>query len=395
MEVHPNSTGLKVLLATLPFLFWVSCVADTAFVKAPERGSPDNTIVRKSEDSSHLNPLNRATATQKGVEHMRPSPSHDELQKPTQAAPSTEKGERTPVARHDGVEKTGDIAASPHTENKEAEYADPEKKQKTISLASARQEHQRPISPLDTPPLCDKTPQSTSPPIIDKEKIAPYPIEVEEEEELPRFLPLEPGTTVPAPADVEEELTIISIPPLDKQEGVTPRSLAGEKPLTGKSRQSEEGVSQKPLTMEQRGAITGTDRKEEEGMFTVPPEIEETHEFVILAQSDDAQPIRVPIWLEQGRPTPSSEGNDSLEKIASIPKGKAARALSPAEGGEEEQRMPVETESRVPFSRETQKKVEQGMLDSALEFCQASNDFWEQGDLYNAIDALDQAYSLS
>ena len=34
------------------------------------------------------------------------------------------------------------------------------------------------------------------------------------------------------------------------------------------------------------------------------------------------------------------------------------------------------------------------MLDSALEFCQASYDFWEQGDLTNAIDALDQAYSL-
>jgi membrane-bound lytic murein transglycosylase D len=36
----------------------------------------------------------------------------------------------------------------------------------------------------------------------------------------------------------------------------------------------------------------------------------------------------------------------------------------------------------------------QELLDSALEFCQASNDFWEQGDLDNAIDALDKAYSL-
>jgi len=34
------------------------------------------------------------------------------------------------------------------------------------------------------------------------------------------------------------------------------------------------------------------------------------------------------------------------------------------------------------------------MLDSALEFCQASYEFWERGDLNNAIDALDQAYSL-
>jgi membrane-bound lytic murein transglycosylase D len=36
----------------------------------------------------------------------------------------------------------------------------------------------------------------------------------------------------------------------------------------------------------------------------------------------------------------------------------------------------------------------QDLLDSALDFCQASNDFWEQGDLDNAVDALDKAYSL-
>ena len=39
-------------------------------------------------------------------------------------------------------------------------------------------------------------------------------------------------------------------------------------------------------------------------------------------------------------------------------------------------------------------KSSQEMLDSALGFCQASDDFWEHGDLDNAIDALDQAYSL-
>jgi len=39
-------------------------------------------------------------------------------------------------------------------------------------------------------------------------------------------------------------------------------------------------------------------------------------------------------------------------------------------------------------------KTDQQILDSALEFCQASNDFWEQGDLENALAALDKAYSL-
>ncbi len=39
-------------------------------------------------------------------------------------------------------------------------------------------------------------------------------------------------------------------------------------------------------------------------------------------------------------------------------------------------------------------KSNQELLDSALEFCNASNDFWEQGDLENAIDALDESYSI-
>jgi membrane-bound lytic murein transglycosylase D len=43
---------------------------------------------------------------------------------------------------------------------------------------------------------------------------------------------------------------------------------------------------------------------------------------------------------------------------------------------------------------ETPQISNQELLDSALDYCQASNDFWERGDLDNAIDALDKAYSL-
>ncbi len=45
-------------------------------------------------------------------------------------------------------------------------------------------------------------------------------------------------------------------------------------------------------------------------------------------------------------------------------------------------------------SYRTGKRSAQELLDSALAFCNASNDFWERGDLDNAVDALDQAYSL-
>jgi membrane-bound lytic murein transglycosylase D len=44
--------------------------------------------------------------------------------------------------------------------------------------------------------------------------------------------------------------------------------------------------------------------------------------------------------------------------------------------------------------QQTPEETSQTILDSALEFCQVSYDFWQQGDLPNAIDALDQAYSL-
>lgn len=46
-----------------------------------------------------------------------------------------------------------------------------------------------------------------------------------------------------------------------------------------------------------------------------------------------------------------------------------------------------------PRSNKTEKS-NQELLDSALEFCNASNDFWERGDLENAIDALDESYSI-
>ncbi len=38
--------------------------------------------------------------------------------------------------------------------------------------------------------------------------------------------------------------------------------------------------------------------------------------------------------------------------------------------------------------------TDQELIDYALDYCQASNEFWEKGDLYNAIDCLDNAYSL-
>ncbi len=42
----------------------------------------------------------------------------------------------------------------------------------------------------------------------------------------------------------------------------------------------------------------------------------------------------------------------------------------------------------------TSYSTDQELIDAALEYCQVSNNFWEKGELDNAVDALDKAYSL-
>jgi membrane-bound lytic murein transglycosylase D len=112
--------------------------------------------------------------------------------------------------------------------------------------------------------------------------------------------------------------------------------------------------------------------------IAIPPKIEEE------------QGIGDPLNNEQGESPPLSEGPENC-------------LLSPARGTQQERGIssPPEVEegrtAALPKIEEEQgslKRSDQEILDSALGFCQASNDFWEQGDLENAIDALDQAYSL-
>ncbi|MBW1997700.1 MAG: LysM peptidoglycan-binding domain-containing protein [Deltaproteobacteria bacterium] len=68
--------------------------------------------------------------------------------------------------------------------------------------------------------------------------------------------------------------------------------------------------------------------------------------------------------------------------------------------GEEPRPFPVaekpasQEETKTPPSPPPQEVTNQELLDSALDYCQVSNDFWERGDLDSAINALDKAYSL-
>jgi membrane-bound lytic murein transglycosylase D len=60
----------------------------------------------------------------------------------------------------------------------------------------------------------------------------------------------------------------------------------------------------------------------------------------------------------------------------------------------EQQTSPKSEVTPQPPPPKSSVMTNQELVDSGLEFCQTSNDYWEQGDLDNAIDALDKAYSL-
>jgi len=54
----------------------------------------------------------------------------------------------------------------------------------------------------------------------------------------------------------------------------------------------------------------------------------------------------------------------------------------------------AEEESGSRLSKHPQKTAVQSAFDQALDYCEASQDFWQKGELDNALQALDQAYAL-
>lgn len=109
-------------------------------------------------------------------------------------------------------------------------------------------------------------------------------------------------------------------------------------------------------------------------------------------------PPETPVAAEP-KPTAPSERSPqrALPPPAEIDEGKVV-VMVPAPEPEETQRplsasLPSET-VHADLPQELPKRSDQQLLDSALEFCQASNDYWERGEMDNAMDALDQAYSL-
>ncbi len=105
----------------------------------------------------------------------------------------------------------------------------------------------------------------------------------------------------------------------------------------------------------------------------------------------DRAPANTPDSYWKPAPLPDTHKKEpSSLSTARVEKNVAAADVSEKvfDASLEDEEVPV---SSLP---EIRKKSDQELLDSALEFCQVSNDFWDRGELENAIEALDEAYAL-
>ncbi|MBN1626863.1 MAG: LysM peptidoglycan-binding domain-containing protein [Deltaproteobacteria bacterium] len=96
----------------------------------------------------------------------------------------------------------------------------------------------------------------------------------------------------------------------------------------------------------------------------------------------------------------ATENNNTgyYEEAADVPPVPVADIVTPLPSDQEEIPVSESTEELeqevVDDPVEAVEPADQELIDSALGYCEASNDFLEQGDADNAIDALDKAYSL-
>ena len=104
--------------------------------------------------------------------------------------------------------------------------------------------------------------------------------------------------------------------------------------------------------------------------------------IIELAEKPEQEDSPGSTWVLTDQGIPESADAEMTDRPSSMPE----------EGLEKEER---DSENVQPAATpQASKKTNQELLDGALEFCQASNDFWKRGNLDNALDALDQAYSL-
>jgi len=168
-----------------------------------------------------------------------------------------------------------------------------------------------------------------------------------------------------------------------------------KQPLSEKSVAEEPHSKQPPSTPAQTIESLPSDKEEEK--IAIPEETEKEQKVSALPKKQEKQKIAVPPKNEEEEKIAIPEEMEKEQKVATPPKiEERQKTVSPVKIEKEESLPPPKALESSPQSPalQTPEKTSQETLDSALEFCQASYDFWQQGDLPNAIDALDQAYSF-
>jgi membrane-bound lytic murein transglycosylase D len=93
------------------------------------------------------------------------------------------------------------------------------------------------------------------------------------------------------------------------------------------------------------------------------------------------------VLLEQPTPIPIGDGAPSaINELAGQSDAAAANLEIPADEADTGDMAAVETLSSTPDIQQ--------QLDEALDFCEAAQAFWQNGELESALEALDKAYSL-
>ena len=158
----------------------------------------------------------------------------------------------------------------------------------------------------------------------------------------------------------------------------------------------EEEKTAAPAKVEEEKEVVAPATVKEEQKIAVHAKVEEKQETAPSAKVEEKEKTAPPVKAKEEEKIATPAKIEEEKKVAALPTVDKEQQIAPPAKAEE-QPLPapeVPEKTSLPPAPQTQKKSDQEMLDSALEFCQASNDFWEQGDLSNAIDALDQAYSL-
>ncbi|MBC8176786.1 MAG: LysM peptidoglycan-binding domain-containing protein [Desulfobacteraceae bacterium] len=109
------------------------------------------------------------------------------------------------------------------------------------------------------------------------------------------------------------------------------------------------------------------------------------------AESPSPDPQSTEVSKEAYESSPIKEEKGSIAHVT--PEKQISRSTTPVIKEPASRPLKKKASSSIPNYKKTDKSA-QDLLDSALAFCNASNDFWERGDLDNAVDALDEAYSL-